>query len=308
MIYYIRILLLLCLVGAGMLFAESYDPPEGYYASLHGATGTVLRSALHSLIRNHRIFSYGDARQILARLDGDRHSNGFIVLTYSGDLVPETWDSGRTWNREHLWPKSRMDNNKSGADYSDLFNLRPCNPRVNSSRGNKFFDTGGTAVSIAPECRSDFDSWEPRNSEKGDIARAMMYMALRYNGDDKSTIDLRLSATPENRSGAGVLGNLSALLAWHEADPVSEDEKLRNHLIYSKYQGHRNPFVDKPELVSVLFGTSVISSKAVPTPTHAVRKTVHATNEEGIRDTYIARNILTREAHPSLKIIFNQTQ
>lgn len=285
-----------------MLKAESFGPPKGYYASLHGTTGAVLRAALHSTIDNHQRFSYGDARYILPQLDCSQNSNGFITLTYSGICVPAKWDSGRTWNREHLWPKSRMDNNSSGPDYSDLFNLRPCNPRVNSARGNKYFDTGGSPVALAPSCRTDSDSWEPDDSEKGDIARAMMYMALRYDGQDKNTVDLRLAITPDQQSGKGVLGNLNALLAWHEADPISEEERRRNHLIYSKYQGNRNPFVDIPALVYEIYGSKLASHTPVITPTHAVRQTLYTPDKQYIASTYITEYFLAHKKRKPLYI------
>jgi hypothetical protein len=96
----------------------------------------------------------------------------------------------------------------------------------------------------------------PRNEEKGMLARAMLYMAVRYEGDD-TTPDLKLSDTPN--SATYTFGKLSDLLAWHRQYPVTEAERLRNHTIYSSYQKNRNPFVDDPDYAEMIFrGVPVI--------------------------------------------------
>jgi hypothetical protein len=106
-----------------------------------------------------------------------------------------------------------------------------------------------------------FEVWGHR---KGDIARAVLYMAIRYEGgvhpthgqgepdleltDDRSKIVIT-SASP------AYMGLLSTLLAWHQADPVDAAERERNEVIYS-FQGNRNPFIDHPEWVSSALFTS----------------------------------------------------
>jgi len=144
------------------------------------------------------------------------------------------------WNREHLWPRSYAIG-KSGPDFCDLHNLRPCAVATNSLRQNKYFADQSTTR-----------TWAPPDDEKGDIAWAMFYMAVRYEGGEEHTEDLELVDEPE--SGTGNFGRLSALLHWHDEDPPDETERKRNGRV-EKLQGNRNPFVDRPELVGE-FGNS----------------------------------------------------
>jgi hypothetical protein len=152
--------------------------------------------------------------------------------------------------------------------YSDLFNLRACDANVNSSRGNKYYDTTATNSSgysfpahvEAPLCSTDSDSWEPPLSDRGDIARVMFYMVTRYTGDVVNEPALALTDDPALITTTNVhMGKLSTLLAWHHADPVDAEEQLRNDRIYSLYQTNRNPYVDHPEWVNLTFAPASAS-------------------------------------------------
>ena len=74
----------------------------------------------------------------MAVLDRDPNNASNLLLVYSGFSVDATWDSGVTWNREHLWPDS-LGIDGSGIDMGDLFNLRPSDPGVNSDRSNEYY-------------------------------------------------------------------------------------------------------------------------------------------------------------------------
>ena len=87
---------------------------------------------------------------------------------------------------------------------------------------------------------------------KGDIARAMFYMAVRYEGDEINTENLELSDTPNVKNAE--FGKLSSLLEWHVRDPVDDKELKRNDII-EEIQGNRNPFVDDPTLVLKLYSS-----------------------------------------------------
>lgn len=266
-------LLLIALQASGR---AQYTPPPGYYAAAEGLSGPALKAALHSIIRNHTVIPYTsswtDAWDALKVLDQDPANPFNVRLIYSNGSVP-AWDTAgdgnpsfteHSWEREHLWPRSIGVGN-DGADTSDLFNLRPVRGSVNSSRGNRFYDQADPFHPTDPartppncfECLYDYyrgqgGIWTPRPEEKGDLARAMFYLAVRYDGRDANTVDLELSDEPN--AAAGVFAFLSTLLQWHLEDPVSEAEQRRNHLIYTQYQGNRNPFVDRPELVAQIFG------------------------------------------------------
>jgi hypothetical protein len=144
--------------------------------------------------------------------------------------------------------------------YSDLHNLRPSDYQVNSERGHKFFDESDQtetpyadpAHPEAPLSTADTDSWEPPETVKGDIARAMFYMAIRNEGDggepDLELTDDLADITPDNAK----MGKLTTLLVWHLIDPVSAAEQLRNDGVFT-HQGNRNPFVDHPEWVTEIW-------------------------------------------------------
>ncbi len=121
---------------------------------------------------------------------------------------------------------------------------------VNSARGNLDFDNGGTKYSGC-DCNRDGDSWEPPTRVKGDIARMIFYMAVRYEGGGE--IDLETSENVNNGSNP-LHGKLSTLKAWNKLDPVDAFEKKRNDIIFEKWQKNRNPFIDHPEYATAIWG------------------------------------------------------
>lgn len=244
--------------------AAQYDPPAGYYAAAEGLTGVALKSALHEIIDDHASID-ADSFMALRLLDQDPDNTNNVLTVYSGTSEPKFSDGGLTWNREHCWPLSFGIGSESSLAGADLFNLRPCLTGVNQTRGSRSYDQASTSHPTdsavpppgAPECLYDANGgqggiWTPRPSEKGDLARAMFYMAVRYDGSDPGSVDLELGDTP-NQSQA-VFGSLMTLVQWHLDDPVSTEERRRNDLIHDRYQGNRNPFVDRPEFVAKIFG------------------------------------------------------
>ena len=129
---------------------------------------------------------------------------------------------------------------------------------VNSARNNKDFDNGGSLYIDGDgptECYTDADSWEPRDAVKGDVARMLFYMAVRYEGDNGEP-DLELvdavNTFDLNEPGKGYMGKLSTLLEWNKEDPVDSFEIHRNNVIYS-FQHNRNPFIDHNEYVDEIW-------------------------------------------------------
>ena len=244
------------------------DPPAGYYNAAAGLTGVPLKSALNGIIKNgHTVIPYADILDPLRTLWESPTDSTKIRLIYAGTPVAKT---SFLWNREHTWPRSLGvnpgGNSVGGPDDSDLHHIAPCDSDVNSSRSNKYYDIsnpadGGYGVPAeAPLCTEDSNSWEPPTSERGDIARGLFYMAVRYDGTEANTVDLELvNGTP----GSSQMAKLNTLLAWHEADPPDAVEMARNDLIYSAYQHNRNPFIDHPEWVASIFGTSGAQSVQV---------------------------------------------
>ncbi len=263
----VHFLLGIMLVGLSALAAQG-GVPSGYYDRALGKSGAELRWALHVIIRNHRVIPYSEATQLdtsdaLKRLEEDPADTNLVRLVYSGLSMPKA-EFGKVtgWNREHLWPNSYGLDDVEPA-FSDLHNLRAVDATVNSSRGNKWFDrsdVGDSKYSTpaheeAPWSSSDSDSWEPGDEEKGDLARAMFYMAVRYTGDKVGEPRLVMTDRIEEvTSSTNLMARLSTLLLWHLSDPVDERERWRNELVFVLYQGNRNPFIDHPEWVTAAFG------------------------------------------------------
>ncbi len=139
---------------------------------------------------------------------------------------------------------------------TDLHHLFACDKNVNARRANLPFDeiaSGGTADPEAPLSRHTSSACEPRDADKGVIARALFYMAVRHEPDDDvgGVGDLELQESPAVSSPR--MARLSTLLAWHRAFPPSEAERERNHKVDTRYQGNRNPFIDHPEWVACVF-------------------------------------------------------
>ncbi|GAB2763906.1 hypothetical protein GCM10027174_45680 [Salinifilum aidingensis] len=115
---------------------------------------------------------------------------------------------------------------------------------MNSTRSNLDFDSGGEPVEDAPGNFYDSDSFEPRDAVKGDVARMIMHMDIRYDGGNGFP-DLSMNDQVDNGS-APHIGRKPVLLNGHEQDPPDAFEKHRNDVVY-KYQHNRNPFIDHPE-------------------------------------------------------------
>jgi endonuclease I len=243
------------------------DPPPGYYDSAQGKTGADLRAALHEIVRNHRSLPYsGDPHpnttDALGVLDQDPADKNHLVAIYSGYSVAITNidTTAGAWDREHLWPESY--GTRTGPAHTDLHHIRPELASVNDSRSNNYYDVSGpgakgfklwTNVEAGVVWSRTASTWEPPDIVKGDIARALLYLVVRYTGDSANEPLLVLTdSTNEIASGKSVMGRYTSLLKWHFADPVSAAERARNDGVYD-YQGNRNPFVDHPEWVSAAF-------------------------------------------------------
>jgi len=254
--------LLLCL---GLL---GCDPPENasaqpnsatpqtdhsaYYAAISpSATGDELKAQLHDLIDDHHPLNYRELWDALAVTDADPEHPGNVLLIYTGWSLPADahGNDPSGWNREHLWSKSRGDFGTRQGAGTDLHAIRPAEVTVNTARGNRAFDDGGELYidrDGPTRCRSDADSWEPRNEVKGDIARAIFYMAVRYEDAD---LDLELTEdTRGQQDKAPLHGVASTLMRWHVQDPPDDAERLRNDRV-EELQGNRNPFIDHPQWV-----------------------------------------------------------
>lgn len=247
-----------------LAFAE---PPVGYYSSAEGKVGETLKQVLHEIIDDHEELSYSQAYEALKILDRDPDNPDMVIGIYSNFKMDaaKKYDDGKGWNREHVWPKSFGNFGTSKGAGTDLHHLRASDVSTNSNRNNRSFAEGGELFEDThgnykghTECKKGNNvwTWEPRDAAKGDVARMVLYMATRYEGDN-GVPDLELVETGQHHSDKDpVLGIRSQILQWHEDDPVDDDERRRNDLIYEAYQHNRNPFIDRPEFVAAIWGTT----------------------------------------------------
>jgi len=247
--------------------------PDPYYGAYQGLSGEALKRHLHLVIRNHKRISYQAAWEALESTDQCDSLADHVVLIYAQRSQPKFQrDRGTSynyvangytlidsWNREHVWPKSHGFPNETDTAYTDLHHLCPADRSINSARNTRSFDcsdepyldNGGSVPTSCKTSRSKY-SWEPPDRVKGDIARMMFYMVVRYEGP---TYDLELvEYVVPNNNKLPILGKLSTLIQWHNLDPVDHRERRRNQIIYERYQGNRNPFIDHPEFVALIWG------------------------------------------------------
>ncbi|MGW5506715.1 endonuclease I family protein [Streptomyces albogriseolus] len=231
--------------------AASYDP--AYYDAAAGKTGTALKSALHTIISDQTKLSYSAVWNALKVTDQDPNNSNNVILLYSGISRSKSLNGGDVgdWNREHVWAKSHGDFGTSTGPGTDLHHLRPEDVQVNSIRSNKDFDNGGSSFTNSGGSLTDSNSFEPRDAVKGDVARMILYMAVRYEGTD-GWPDLEPNDSVTNGTNP-YHGRLSVLKQWHQEDPPSAFEKHRNDVIYDSYQHNRNPFIDHPEWVEAIW-------------------------------------------------------
>jgi endonuclease I len=233
--------------------AATADYDTTYYKNAIGKTGTSLKSSLHTIISSQTKISYSAVWNALKETDEDPADSGKVILLYSGVSRSKSLNGGDAgdWNREHTWAKSHGGFGEATGPGTDLHHLRPADVQVNSIRGNLDFDNGGSAVANGGGSLVDADSFEPRDADKGDVARMILYMAVRYEGDD-GWADLE----PNEKVGNGsnpYIGKLAVLKAWNDEDPPSAFEENRNQVIYDSYQHNRNPFIDHPEWVEAIW-------------------------------------------------------
>jgi endonuclease I len=243
------------------------------------------------------ILSYADEDHNTA-VDVDNMAVENVWMVYKNNSYPYNGGGAQPYNREHTWPKSKgftaPDNN---APRTDAHHLMMSDAGYNSTRGNKYYDNcnpnldntcvnaslqtteydgdgdgiteGGNTGSTYPgnsnwTNNTVFETW---NFRKGDVARAMFYMDVRYEGlgevDSSGTPEPDLVLTNDanliqtTTSSPAYMGILSTLLEWHANDPVDDIELQRNEVVFS-YQGNRNPFIDHPEWVACIFQNNCV--------------------------------------------------
>jgi endonuclease I len=143
---------------------------------------------------------------------------------------------------------------------------------VNSARGNLDFnivETSTKPTDDCTDCKRSSNYWEPgAPPKKGQVARILFYMDLRYEPGSEFDLSLDIGKTPDSDSFR--LGDKTALLKWHCAHKVTDEEKSRNDKVQN-WQGNRNPFIDYPELVEKIYGEKCDDSSSTTPVTSTPR-------------------------------------
>lgn len=264
--------------------------PTGYYDGTSTLTGAALKTKLSEIITNgHKDRGYDNLYNGYPNSDTDRYyeNDGSVLDIYSENpsgTDPYVYQhgvkkcgnyssEGDCYNREHVFPQGYFNSNSPMV--SDIHHIIPTDGKVNGMRSNYPFGKVGSSVSFTSENGSKLGTsispnysgkvFEPIDEFKGDIARMILYFATRY--------ETRLSSFDNN----DILTNsefpgvedweLAVLKQWHTQDPVSQREIDRNNAAYD-YQGNRNPFIDHPEFVSLIWGSTTSDTEAPSIPTN----------------------------------------
>lgn len=248
---------------------------QTYYSGVENLSGYALKTALKDKIKkSHKDRGYGSLMNVYFKSDADRsfENDGSIVDIYSEEpssYDPYTFDSkadkcgsykkeSDCFNREHLFPQSVF--HKSNPMRSDIHHVFPTDGYVNGKRSSypfgevknpRWTSKNGSKLGVNTFGSYTGTVFEPIDEFKGDVARALLYFATRYEERIANWGHDMLNGTRDQ-----VYANwfIALLIKWHKQDPVSQHEINRND-IAQKYQGNRNPFVDHPEWVERIWGS-----------------------------------------------------
>ena len=277
---------------------------DAYYSSVDTSSPSNLRCSIHKTIRGHKVYPYSGSStntwDLLERADEDPNNpqrvlDAYRNRSYSKQIDREGQGQPITYNREHTWPKSLGFNSARGnlglpnAPHTDGHMLYLSDTRWNADRGNKpyancdskcservtEFNNGSGGGSGVYPGESNWlrgpegsnGTYEVWNKRKGDMARAIMYMSIRYEGGkdinsgqdepDLQLTDDRSKIVATSKSPA-YMGLMSTLIEWHLENPPDTGASRRNDVIQS-FQGNRNPFIDRPD-----WATAELFNAAMP--------------------------------------------
>lgn len=259
--------------------------PAGYYAGTEGLSGYALKSKLHEIVSGKNIsWNYSDLPGYYVFTDMDKYyeNDGSLLDIYSeiptgpdayefdfSQLIGSASSEGQGWNREHMMPQSTFYSNY--PMYSDLFFVVPTDARINQLRSNYPYGVGGSQIfysftnnskinnSAIPNSPYTGKVYEPLDEFKGDVARALLYFVVRYEGKLGSfKVNTTSNPTTDQNPMDGTEERafedwyIQMLLSWSALDPVSQKEIDRNNTVYG-IQKNRNPFIDHPEWITKIW-------------------------------------------------------
>ncbi len=246
-----------------LFYIFTFFAQQSYYNNVNlTLTGMALKTELANKITvtHTNNLSYTQIKEVLKIIDLDTINTANVQLVYGfddtdGDVTTDaTRDKNNfggsvgQWNREHTYPKSLgTPNLGTSGPGADAHMLRASDVQRNSTRGSKKFADGSGNSSVI-----NSNLWYPGDEWKGDVARMMMYMYLRY-GNQCLPINVGVGT-----SVAIDPDMIDLFLNWNAEDPVSSIELARNDYLENTNntygQGNRNPFIDNPYLATRIWG------------------------------------------------------
>ena len=248
--------------------ALNYYTGEYTYDNLASLDSDALLQALRNLMTTTHTTetTYNQCRDLAVKTDCENADGTSISLLYTG--YSTDWDHwcnnfGGGWNREHVWPKSLGGFGNTGPG-ADLHHVRPSDQGVNSARDNQKYGNAGGGKEVfgaaytgkAPGGSQSAGYFEPLDNVKGDVARIILYVYVRYGGQYSSCSNL-----------TNVFESMDVLLQWCALDPVDTWEMGRNEVV-AAIQGNRNVFIDYPELAWLVCGREVPEGLVTPSSGH----------------------------------------
>ncbi len=248
--------------------------PGNYYDSAAGLNGYSLKTELHNIISTgYQQNSYDNLYTGYQTTDVDLYyeNDGTVLDMYSekpagtdaynynhtsGDQCGNYNSEGDCYNREHLIPQSVY--NQALPMRTDIHQVIPTDGKVNGQRSNypfgivsspSWISTNGSKVGNYTTVGYNGQAFEPIDEFKGDIARAVLYFAVRYEGQ---VGNWNFPMFDGSNDKVFTDWALDLLLQWHANDPVSQREIDRNNAAYN-YQNNANPFVSHPEYAQLIW-------------------------------------------------------
>ena len=231
-----------CVVGTvtvSVVESISFNFPdnlEDYYKDVAFSSDPDLLYDIlstYTTVEHSNRLEYYQRHDYLYDADEDPNNPDNVILMYSGDSRPEDeyqagdLSEGETFNTEHIYPQSKLGSDEAK---NDMHHMRVADVNINSERLNYPYTDGSGTYKLV-----DGNKWFPGDDWRGDVARMVMYVNLRYGEPFED------------------VGSLALFLEWNIEDPVSDFEMQRNNVIEAA-QGNRNPFIDNPYLATLIWG------------------------------------------------------
>lgn len=271
--------------------------PAGYYSTATG-TGYTLKTQLYNKIKGHTNKGYAGLWTTYATSDRDNQYENDntifdyysenptgtdpVIFAYSTNQCGTYTTEGNCYNREHIVPQSVF--NSASPMVADAHFIPPVDGYVNGMRSDNphgnvatvtWTSLNGSKRGTSAVTGFTGTVFEPLNDFKGDIARMYFYFVTRY----ENTVATYTTYPMFNGTSNQVFTNgfLAMLIQWHNQDPVSAREIARNNAIYAR-QLNRNPFIDHPEYVGMIWGGAAPDTQAPTAPTNLVASTITTTS------------------------------